>query len=523
MVTRTAGVLRSATEGEALPRPYPIAAHAAADSAASHADPPIDKTAAIVVIHRQPLFRECLVRCLEHVHQSCSVLAFSNLSEWLSAGGRNPAPAAIVACVSGKGSIDPELRRELAQLSAKKIDLPALIISDAQDLETVAAQVQRAVQRFFFVRSRVSAAISLTRRADNLAASTPEGRGNGDKLPENSALNARQLAILEALSQGKDTKQIAGELHVRHCTVRVHVRSIMKRLNARTQSEIVAVAGQLLGAATGIRHEEESSDRLSPRDRREQSMLEHHNRLRVVVIDHQRLRQAGLVRLLEEWADSKGLSVATITAPKELDLGPNCAIVVLNVGGDSVTEQESHVWIRRVRTAVPDVPLVILSDREERREILAAFEQGAKGFIATSLDPSLALDALTFLLQGGSFFPLSALLDQSRTAPAVPENEQSSEQVAPTLSPELNMEPERPSNMASGSADGVRPLLTPRQSEVLQRLREGKPNKVIARELNMTEATVKVHVRQIMRKFGATNRTQAVLCAARMSSGDSEN
>jgi DNA-binding NarL/FixJ family response regulator len=55
--------------------------------------------------------------------------------------------------------------------------------------------------------------------------------------------------------------------------------------------------------------------------------------------------------------------------------------------------------------------------------------------------------------------------------------------------------------------------LTPRQLEVLDRLREGKPNKLIARDLNMTEATVKVHVRQIMRKLGAANRTQAVLCA----------
>jgi DNA-binding NarL/FixJ family response regulator len=65
--------------------------------------------------------------------------------------------------------------------------------------------------------------------------------------------------------------------------------------------------------------------------------------------------------------------------------------------------------------------------------------------------------------------------------------------------------------------------LTPRQLEVLGRLREGKPNKLIARDLNMTEATVKVHVRQIMRKLGATNRTQAVLCASGLSiSGSGE-
>ena len=48
---------------------------------------------------------------------------------------------------------------------------------------------------------------------------------------------------------------------------------------------------------------------------------------------------------------------------------------------------------------------------------------------------------------------------------------------------------------------------------MLLQLRDGKSNKVIARALDMTEATVKVHVRQIMRKLGASNRTQAAVCA----------
>src|SRR5690606_26939929 len=55
--------------------------------------------------------------------------------------------------------------------------------------------------------------------------------------------------------------------------------------------------------------------------------------------------------------------------------------------------------------------------------------------------------------------------------------------------------------------------LTLRQHEVLEGLRYGKSNKHIARELNMQEATVKVHVRQIMRKLGASNRTQVALLA----------
>ena len=55
--------------------------------------------------------------------------------------------------------------------------------------------------------------------------------------------------------------------------------------------------------------------------------------------------------------------------------------------------------------------------------------------------------------------------------------------------------------------------LTPRQSEVLIRLRKGYSNKLIARDLGIAEATVKIHVRQLMRKFVASNRTQIVVNA----------
>jgi DNA-binding NarL/FixJ family response regulator len=58
--------------------------------------------------------------------------------------------------------------------------------------------------------------------------------------------------------------------------------------------------------------------------------------------------------------------------------------------------------------------------------------------------------------------------------------------------------------------------LTPSEQRVLELLREGKPNKVIARELDIEETTVKVHVRRIMKKLNAANRTQAALVAQQM-------
>lgn len=217
-------------------------------------------------------------------------------------------------------------------------------------------------------------------------------------------------------------------------------------------------------------------------------------------------------------------------------------MVVVNVGGASVRDPEPQLWIKSVRAVMRHVPLVILSDREDLGEIRAAFKEGARGFIATSLEPSLALHALTFLHRGGSFFPTS-VLEESTSGHEVRSASADGEAGAPEPERRHRTEVRRivrfarwqrsqgPSNHVSengGTRDGealessaetrtIRYALTPRQSEVLERLREGKPNKVIARDLNMTEATVKVHVRQIMRKFGAANRTQVVLSAMRYS------
>ncbi len=66
--------------------------------------------------------------------------------------------------------------------------------------------------------------------------------------------------------------------------------------------------------------------------------------------------------------------------------------------------------------------------------------------------------------------------------------------------------------------------LTQRQAEVLALLVQGKPNKIISRELGLAQGTVKIHVTAILRKLKVSNRTQAALTASRLvvSSGDSD-
>ena len=278
----------------------------------------------------------------------------------------------------------------------------------------------------------------------------------------------------------------------------------------------------------------------------------------IVVIDPQRLRQASLVCLLEDWADFDTFEIAAASSCEELRLERNLAVVVINIGALSVLERPPRIWLQSVRSFVPSTPLVILSDREERSEICAAFAEGARGFIPTSIEPSIALDALKFIHRGGSFFPSSALIEEARRTHEINSDSTSAEldvarhghitdvdppverthmyrrsislrSVARSSSqyagfgmltdsgPDDNLRaPEEGVRLDAEAArcDVSRELqLTPRQHEVLKGLGEGKANKVIARDLDMTESTVKVHVRQIMRKFGAKNRTQVALFA----------
>ncbi len=214
---------------------------------------------------------------------------------------------------------------------------------------------------------------------------------------------------------------------------------------------------------------------------------------KLLVIDAKKLRQAGMTRLLETWADAMGLTLSALVQTAPLDTGCSwvpCEMAIINLGSASTQEAPQRALIASVRRFMPEARLVIISDREEPHEVSTAFEQGVVGFIPTSTDPAVVFHALSFIRKGGSFFPPSA------------------------LSTYLSQ---------TGNDIGCAADLTARQIEVLNRLREGHSNKTIARQLEMSEATVKVHVRRIMQKFGVANRTQLAISAINLSAAVNEN
>jgi DNA-binding NarL/FixJ family response regulator len=151
------------------------------------------------------------------------------------------------------------------------------------------------------------------------------------------------------------------------------------------------------------------------------------------------------------------------------------------LGSVSIEDAQIRASIERVRALMPQSLLVIISDREDPHEVLTAFQEGAMGFMPTSLEPGVAFHALSFIRRGGSFFPPSVL---SNSIPKV-----------------------------AIEGDIRASLLTSKQENVYCLLRQGHPNKLIARQLGLSESTVKVHVRRIMHKFGVANRTQLAIAA----------
>jgi DNA-binding NarL/FixJ family response regulator len=198
----------------------------------------------------------------------------------------------------------------------------------------------------------------------------------------------------------------------------------------------------------------------------------------LLIIDTKRLRQAGITRLLETWADAMGFTVNAVL-PNALPQSTNCEMIILSVGSTSIQDAQCHILIDNVRKLMPRASLIIISDREELKEVCAAFQEGANGFIPTTIEPVLAFQALSFIRSGGTFFPPSVL---------------STCEVA----------------VQKPVCDWT---LTIKQEEVFALLRQGYSNKVIANRLSLSEATVKLHASRIMRKFRVKNRTQLAVAA----------
>lgn len=154
--------------------------------------------------------------------------------------------------------------------------------------------------------------------------------------------------------------------------------------------------------------------------------------------------------------------------------------VLFHAGACDLSDPVVFDEIARVVAHFRPIPVGILADREDIQQVTKALECGVRGYIPTSVALDVCMKAINVAIAGGTFVPASGLVAyrQALTAESLASE--------PTLA-----------------------MLTPREGKIAEALRQGKPNKIIAYEFAMCESTVKVHVRNIMRKLNATNRTEA--------------
>lgn len=131
----------------------------------------------------------------------------------------------------------------------------------------------------------------------------------------------------------------------------------------------------------------------------------------VLVLDDLQMRRAEVISFLEAWARAAGLSIkgAELSKAQESDVREGVVMLIVSLGALSFNTPEVARKISVLSSSNPKVPVVILSDRNEASEVAAAFRSGIRGYIPSSVNPNLALNALTFILNGGHFFPPSAI------------------------------------------------------------------------------------------------------------------
>jgi DNA-binding NarL/FixJ family response regulator len=162
--------------------------------------------------------------------------------------------------------------------------------------------------------------------------------------------------------------------------------------------------------------------------------------------------------------------------------GLDMALIDLNMPG-----MPGHHGIREFRQRFPDVPLVILSASEAPQDIEQSLNLGALGYILKSSPSAVILHALQLVLSGGIYTPEPA----RESVPGI-------------------------SLRSAASAGRPAVALTSRQMQVLHGLLQGLPNKAIARKLDLSEGTVKIHVAAIFRALNVNNRTEAVITARQL-------
>jgi two-component system nitrate/nitrite response regulator NarL len=214
-----------------------------------------------------------------------------------------------------------------------------------------------------------------------------------------------------------------------------------------------------------------------------------------VLVGKSILVREGLARILRsaKFRILASVSCADDFRPSKPILNPPLFLIV-HTGNNLETTLEQT---KRFRDRYPDARIAVVADHYRLNESVSAFRAGANGYFVNIITCDRFIRSMELVMMGETIFPrafLSFMLDSEghRLIEAAPK-EESGETIRVAME------------------DAMAPPLSPREKLILRCLIEGDSNKCIARKIDIAEATVKVHVKAILRKIRVQNRTQAAI------------
>jgi len=223
--------------------------------------------------------------------------------------------------------------------------------------------------------------------------------------------------------------------------------------------------------------------------------------MQILLVDDHALIREGIALVMQQLGDDVSISEAE-NGKSALEIAESSTDLDLVLLDLNLPDNSDFSLLQQLRQTLPTTPIAMLSAEEDAALIQEALQIGANGFIPKSSSSQVMIQAVQLILAGGLYLPPQIMLNMKDSAPSTAESNSNSGQ------------PE--SQPAKGNTEDTDLQFTQRQTEVLMLLDQGLSNKEIARKLDMSPSTVKVHVAAILRICDAANRTQAVSLARQL-------
>lgn len=229
--------------------------------------------------------------------------------------------------------------------------------------------------------------------------------------------------------------------------------------------------------------------------------------MKVLLIDDHPLILAALQNIIQGLgddvlvvaADSAHMARGALEQDSDFDL----VLLDLRLG-----DADGFDVLTEFRSTYPALPVVVVSASDRTSDVIRAIDQGAMGFVPKRASNDTLFEALSMVMAGGIYVPPMHMGDDASASDLYLN-------AAPGTLRSVRQHATEEGYQTHAPLDSLG--LTPRQTEVLGLLLQGKPNKLIARELKLSVETVKDHVAAVLRTLNVSSRTQAVLAVGQMS------